>query len=80
MHMPLNWVFQFKEPGFFKSSVPDRKLIISDPDPQIEIRNFGSGSGCKLEMYQNFFFNIGFFEDKNGLKSSFTKIFQVLFM
>jgi len=32
--------------GVVKVSVPDPKLMISDPDPQIENQEFGSGSFC----------------------------------
>jgi len=43
------------------TSVPDRKLIISDPDPvwirilKLKIENFGSGSFCELVMVKKSF-------------------------
>jgi len=40
------------------SSVPDPKLLITDPNPKIENQEFhgsGSGSFCKLEMVKKSF-------------------------
>jgi len=44
------------------SSVPDPKLLITDPAPQIKIRNYGSGSLPKLQILKktNFFVWFGY--------------------
>ena len=45
---------------FYLSSVPDLKLLTTDPDTQCNIRNFvfGSGSLCKLETVKEKIYQI----------------------